>query len=149
MRCSETKNNLSPYLDGELKGDEKALFEEHVRQCPSCARLLEQACSLGDLFQRLERFQSPPGFSSQVMDRITGQRERLFALRPFLVRFAETCVVVLAITLGVMSGSVLVHTMAPHQKETAVVAGLPLEAFDALPNNSLARTYLAMTEERQ
>jgi len=148
MRCSRAQKYLSPYLDGELEGDERALFEEHVRECPGCARLLEQTRCLGGLFQRSERFQAPPGFSAQVMERIARQPGRLFSLRPFLVRFAETCAVTLAIALGVMSGSVLVTGMIPHQQGSAVIAGLSVESFDILPHDSLAKTYLALTEER-
>lgn len=148
MRCSRAKKSLSPYLDGELKGAQKTLYEEHVGQCPKCSLLLEQTRSLSDLFQKSGRFQTPAGFSAQVMDKIARQPPRLFSLWPFWVRFTETCAITVAITLGAMSGGILVHTMAPHTKESAVVAGLSLEVFDALPSNSLAKTYLAMTEER-
>ena len=41
MTCREIVDFLMAYLDGELSAEEKALFEEHLCECPPCVDYLE------------------------------------------------------------------------------------------------------------
>jgi anti-sigma factor (TIGR02949 family) len=40
--CDALRRLISPYLDGELVGEDRAEFEAHVRDCPACRSSLEQ-----------------------------------------------------------------------------------------------------------
>lgn len=39
--CDAFRRLISPYLDGELVGEDRAAFEAHVRECVDCRRSLE------------------------------------------------------------------------------------------------------------
>lgn len=61
MNCEEFLNLLDAYLDGEASGQDARRLEEHAKECPSCAMLLETCrdarLSGGDV-------QPPPEFSA-------------------------------------------------------------------------------------
>lgn len=50
MSACKHSRQLNAYYDGELAPEERSVIEEHVRQCPSCARELEQLRGLSRLF---------------------------------------------------------------------------------------------------
>ncbi len=39
-RCSETRAQMSDYLDGDLSPDAVRRLERHTSWCPNCARML-------------------------------------------------------------------------------------------------------------
>jgi hypothetical protein len=49
-KCCE---NIDAYKDGELKGEEKVLFENHLQSCHSCCEELEWLGSLDLIFSRM------------------------------------------------------------------------------------------------
>jgi len=149
MRCSKAGKYLSSHIDGELEAYERALLESHLVQCRMCARKLEELTRVHSLFADAERFSAPQGFSAEVMAKVSAQPPRGFALIPFFTRFAEVAAVLLAITAGIMSGSILTNALALHHRGEIVVASLSLETFEALPPDSLGRAYISMTEETQ
>jgi anti-sigma factor RsiW len=148
MRCSEAAKNFSPYLDDELPAQDTARLEAHLAQCTDCRDALRRAKALSGLFAQAERFQAPPGFPAQVMERIDHESVRRFSFWPALTTFAEAAAILLAITAGALSGGVLLDSAAKH-RGGAVVSALSLESFEALPPDSLGRAYLAMAEERR
>jgi anti-sigma factor RsiW len=148
MRCSKAGKYLSPYVDGELGAREVVRLESHLAQCERCSRELGEIRLLRSLFSNAERFSAPPRLRASVMERVKGPSAKGFSLIPFFTRFAETVVVLLAITAGVMSGGLLINTLVPLHKGEQIVSALSLEAFGELPPGSLGRAYLAMTEER-
>jgi anti-sigma factor RsiW len=149
MRCSRAGKYLSLYIDGELEVHDRVLLESHIVKCCMCARKIEELTRVHSLFADAERFSAPQGFSAEVMAKVSAQPSRGLALIPFFVRFAEVTSVVLAITVGIMSGSILTNALALHHRGEAVVASLSLETFEALPPDSLGRAYISMTEETQ
>jgi anti-sigma factor RsiW len=144
MKCRTTKL-VSPYLDGELKEKEKALFEAHLRGCSACSGKLAAIRGLHALFAGAERYHAPYGFTTRVMAKAAGQGKRRFFLVPVLVRFAEAAVVLAMITVGVMSGSFLMNTLMGRQMEN-FASSFSLEIFEPAPPNSVGGVYLAMTE---
>lgn len=148
MRCSKAGKYLSPYIDGELGAKQAALLESHLAQCDRCSREFDEIKRLRSLFSQAERFSAPPGLRAAVMERVNDRRAKGFSLMPVFTRFAEAVAVVLAITAGGITGGMLMNTLVPHHKGEQIVASLSLEAFEALPPDSLGRVYLAMTEER-
>jgi anti-sigma factor RsiW len=36
MTCREVTEFLTDYLSGELPSDQRAVFDEHLRECPQC-----------------------------------------------------------------------------------------------------------------
>lgn len=41
MKCREFVEFLMAYLDGDLAEETRSLFDEHMRECPSCVSYLE------------------------------------------------------------------------------------------------------------
>jgi len=149
MRCSKASKCLSPYIDGELGPQERALLESHLARCGGCARKLEELTRVHSLFVDAERVSAPQGFSAEVMEKVSAQPSRGFSLIPFFTRFAEVTAVVLAITAGIMSGNILTNALTLHHRGETIVASLSLDTFEALPPDSLGSAYISMTEGRQ
>jgi len=147
MRCSRAGKYLSSYIDGELQAYDRVLLESHLAQCSGCARKLEELRRVHSLFVDAERFSAPRGFSAEVINKVSAQPLRGFSLIPFFARFAEVAAVLLAITAGTMSGSILTNALTPYQRES-VVASLSLETFETMPPDSLGSAYLNLLEER-
>lgn len=146
MKC-RTAKLVSPYLDGELKGKEEALFEAHLRGCSACSEKLAAMRGLHALFAGAERYSAPYGFTTRVIARAAGQGKMRFSLVPVLVRFAEAAVVLAMITMGIMSGSLLMNTLTGRQVEN-FASSFSLEIFEPAPPSSVGGVYLAMTEAR-
>jgi anti-sigma factor (TIGR02949 family) len=149
MRCSQAGKHLSPYIDGELETEEIIRLEAHLAKCDQCSGKLDEIKRLHGLFMQVERFSAPPGFRARVMERVNGQPEKVFSLYPYFARFVEAGVFLLIITAGIISGGMLTNAFAPHDKDAQVISSLSLEAFEALPHDSMGRAYLAVTEERR
>jgi anti-sigma factor (TIGR02949 family) len=149
MKCSDVAKYLSPYVDGELKAQDRAHVEAHLAQCPQCAEALEQLKALSGLFSQAERFQAPVGFSARIMEKIDSNSSFGFTFWPMFTRFAGVAAILLAITGGVISGGVLFNPASTHRKGVAVVSALSLESLDVLPPGSLGGAYLAVAEEKR
>lgn len=46
MNCSEFNGLLDDYLDGDITSKQRAAFESHFRECPTCGRLLEESLTI-------------------------------------------------------------------------------------------------------
>jgi anti-sigma factor RsiW len=144
MKCSKSKM-VSPYLDDELTDGEKVQFESHVKGCPECSARLEAFQGMHTAFAGVEREKAPAWFSTRVRARVAGARPQRTAAFPLLVRFAEIAIVLLMITVGVISGGLLVSG-APGPSMGSIASTFSLEVFDPAPPDSVGGVYLAMTE---
>lgn len=147
MRCPKAEKELSSYLDGEIGARDSALLETHLAQCERCAGELEWIRQLHGLFGQARRFPAPPAFRAKLMERVLGQQAEGFSLFPVFIRVAEVTVFMLAITAGIMSGGMLISSFTPQHHGANVISSLSLDAFEALPPDSLGKVYVAMTEE--
>lgn len=62
MKCAECRDLLSPYLDGELKDDERARVAQHLAACDACRHELAALRRLGE-FVRNHAPEADPGDS--------------------------------------------------------------------------------------
>lgn len=145
MGCSKIKL-VSPYIDGELSGKERALFELHAPGCPECIGKLAEFKALHDGFAHAEKLRAPFGFSTRVMAALR-QEEQRKAPRfvPWLTGFAEAAVVALMIFTGLIAGRFLT-TNGLQGAQTAGMPSSAFEIFEPAPPDSLGGVYLAMTE---
>jgi anti-sigma factor RsiW len=147
MKCRTIKL-VSPYLDGELKEKEKALFEAHLALCPECTRRLEGFRALQKGFGQAGKYRAPYGFSSRVMARVAAEeRLKWSCLFPAFTRFAEVAVVLAMITIGIAAGRSLMGGIMG-QKMNNLVSSFSLDVFDPAPPDSVGGVYLAMMEAR-
>lgn len=82
--CREVEKLLDIYLDGELDTDRCREVFTHLRQCPSCGKLLSERVKETETI--LNSFPAPelaPGFKERVMESVTRRSDqRRFSLWP-------------------------------------------------------------------
>ncbi len=78
MKCDEIKELLSGYVDGEARGDEGRLAEEHLAACAGCRDLVRRMRIVGSGIGKIEGV-VPPGFRETVFGRM--EREGLLPRR--------------------------------------------------------------------
>ena len=59
MPCDRIREQLTPYLDGELDGDRGTVIRGHLRSCDACAKIAEDEAVLRDGLRALPA-QDPP-----------------------------------------------------------------------------------------
>jgi len=70
MTCSDVKELLSPYLDGELdRVTQQAVFR-HLSECPNCHHELAEMKQLLKMLACLEEIDPPPDFSAKLSRRL-------------------------------------------------------------------------------
>lgn len=126
MSACEHSRQVSAYYDGELPPEERARVEEHIRQCPICAKELDQLRQIS----RLLGAARIPDLPADLPPRLRGAAPS--AADRWLVRTAEALTAVAAAVL-VASGLWLWRTSATQAtrndpfstwEETAVTLGM-------------------------
>jgi anti-sigma factor RsiW len=145
MKCRHAKRMISQYVDDELGLDEKKGFDSHIQSCAACREALEEVRSLHRLFASAERFPAPYGFATRVLanlDEKEGARVRgLFSTRPLLLRAAQVAFALLVMTVGVVSGNMLLTERTGSIGQTAVQETFSLDLFQATPPGSIGGIY--------
>lgn len=71
MRCTETRDNLVAWLDGELSPEEADRVESHLASCPACMRERAALETSGDLLARLDPPAMPGnGLAARVLQAV-------------------------------------------------------------------------------
>ena len=81
--CDQIEARLSDYLEGILKGPERAEFEAHVHECAECAPLVENVRSLMSEMQSMEAVEVPPRLVYTILDQTLGPREKVSGWQAF------------------------------------------------------------------
>jgi anti-sigma factor RsiW len=145
MKCISSEN-ISAYLDNELKDKERSAVESHLRGCAHCAGALGEMRSLRNAFKGTARHEAPYGFSSRVL---AGARDldkkRSPWFVPVLLKFAEAAVILVVIAVGIIAGKAVTNGSSTPAASN-VASSFSLDMFEATPPGSLGEVYLAMTE---
>src|SRR5688572_17206083 len=70
MNCSDARDRLNPYLDGELEMDENVRVVSHLERCAACSSAFEGERAL---FDEIRRQASGPGAPEGLRLRIAGE----------------------------------------------------------------------------
>lgn len=81
MNCSEVKERISAYYDGELPADSRTAVEAHLATCEDCARELEKFRQLSDLSKELTHPEAPAHIWRQLEEQL-GLDDRARSKRP-------------------------------------------------------------------
>ena len=74
--CDALRRLISPYLDGELVGEDRTAFETHLARCPSCRKSLEEEARIVAALQAAPpRYEVPTALRERV-DRLFDDAER-------------------------------------------------------------------------
>ena len=76
MNCPSIRTYLSDYLDGELAPDRSLVVDQHLADCGSCARLLQELRATVQLTGHLGRHTCPVDLRSSVVNAVAKQPAR-------------------------------------------------------------------------
>ena len=145
MKCPHARKLISQFIDEELTPDEKKEFDSHVQGCASCRKELEETQDLHELFASAQRFPAPYGFATRVLanleEKERSRAERILGFRPFFLRAAQVVFALVVMTLGVISGNMLLPEGTEHIGQTAVQETFSLNLFQATPPGSIGGIY--------
>jgi anti-sigma factor RsiW len=86
VTCEEIRSLLSPYADGELDLVRDLEIEQHLRECPVCARAVQRSRSLSKMLSDPALYHTPPADLQRRVHVALGQvsaprgRDRLISL---------------------------------------------------------------------
>ena len=145
MKCTHVRKMISQYVDDELGPDEKKDFDAHIQSCASCREKLEETRALHLLFASAQRFPAPYGFATRVLANLEekeGSRLRsLLSIRPFFLRAAQVAFALVVMTIGIISGNLLLAERANPIGQTAVQETFSLDLFQATSPDSIGGIY--------
>jgi len=146
MKCKSASRLISRYVDDEIELDEKTAFLLHIQGCPACKERLEETLAVHRMFASAERFSAPLGFTTRVMAGIQEEPtwlQKVMGLKPFFLRAAEVAFALGVLTLGGISGNLLVEEKTPVNRHAAVRESFSLDVFQPAPPDSVGGVYLA------
>jgi anti-sigma factor RsiW len=145
VKCSHARKMISEYVDDELTPGDKEDFRSHIQNCASCRDELEEARAVHELFASARRFPAPYGFATRVLANLDekegSRRGRVLGFRPFFLRAAHVALALVVMTLGVISGKMLLPETTEHIGQTAVQESFSLDLFEATPPGSIGGIY--------
>jgi anti-sigma factor RsiW len=145
MKCRHARKLISQYVDDELTPDEKRDFDSHIQSCVSCRKELEETQALHELFASAQRFPAPYGFATRVLANLEEKEQsrarRIFSFRPFFLRTAQVAFAIIVMTVGIISGNLLLPESTDHIGQTAVQEIFSLDLFQATPPGSMGGIY--------
>jgi anti-sigma factor RsiW len=135
-------------MDDELSPNEKRDFDSHIRSCVSCRERLEETRALHGLFVSARRFPAPYGFATRVLanieERERSRAGRILGFRPYFLRAAQVAFALLVMTVGIVSGNLLLPERTEHIQQAAVQQTFSLDLFQAAPPDSIGGIYTAL-----
>jgi len=124
MTCSDTRKQLTAYLDGELDADRGTVVRGHLRTCEACRDIAEREAVLRDSLRALEPVDPPPSLWANVQAKLA-DAEVAEAQRPAWRRALARWMRVASPPRLALAGTALVaafvlvwwrHTPAPENK---------------------------------
>lgn len=77
LPCEAARRLMSPYLDGELVGEDGAAFAAHVEECAACRRVLADEEAVIDAVRRtIERPRASEPLRTRIEGVLEGERRR-------------------------------------------------------------------------
>jgi anti-sigma factor RsiW len=145
MKCRHVRKRMSQYMDEELSLDEKKAFDLHIQSCAFCKEELEEARALHQLFASAERFPAPYGFATRVLanleEKEASRLRGLLSIRPFFLRTTQVAFALVVMTVGIVSGNLLLAERSNPVGQTAVREAFSLDLFQATPPDSIGGIY--------
>jgi anti-sigma factor RsiW len=141
--CPEIEEQLSAYLDGELRDEERETVDAHLAGCPECTSILEGLRETIRSVGSLPRLEAPEGFSDRMMGRIKPRRVTPIGWRIGALVAAASVMLVVSLYVGGILGSgdregrlsARLHTKAPEAK----LAGEPAPAAPVEEGHAVGR----------
>jgi predicted anti-sigma-YlaC factor YlaD len=148
MDCRRIRKMISRQVDDRLDPDEQVSFDLHIRSCAACRKVLEETQALHQMFASTQRFPAPYGFATRVLANLeqkegTLRRGRFF-IRPYFLRAAQLALALVVMTIGIISGNLLLAERTNPLGQTAVQETFSLDLFQAAPPDSIGGIYYSL-----
>lgn len=115
VKCSEIELLLDAYHDGELFGEQFALVDEHLGQCPDCQRQLTEIKQVVSVLKDLPRLELSPDLE-QKLDGLLEKKPQAVVLRPAFWTTVAASAAVCLLFFGV--GALLKPNSSPKIAQT-------------------------------
>ena len=129
MKCTDSRDQLSAYIDEQLTPEEKNLLDDHLKTCTMCRHALEELRKSIALTKGLEELEPPPWLSEKVMTGIRqGTKEKGGIIKklffPLHIKlpievFATLAIIVTAFYIFKTIGPEVQVTMSPSEEYRA------------------------------
>lgn len=94
MNCSKFESRLTDYMDHTLDPRLNEAMTEHLRECGTCSKLIQEVEHLRRQLNEIPLVSVPPGLIQRILDRTTGAAPKrslwvdmvLPTIRPFLTQ---------------------------------------------------------------
>jgi predicted anti-sigma-YlaC factor YlaD len=156
MKCSQVKDRLSAFQDGELKLREQERVREHLQSCSGCRERYAEMENVWQALGDLKEISPEPEFYGQLVKKINEPHETRFPagfhwLYQFFSSSWATCALLF---IGIIAGTFLGNIVAKsdlfpfwenqftHSQATTEV--FSLRTFDPIPPGTLGGRYLQM-----
>jgi predicted anti-sigma-YlaC factor YlaD len=145
MNCKHMREMISRHVDDRLDPDEQVSFDLHIRSCATCRKILEETRALHEMFVSAQRFPAPYGFTTRILANLE-EKERsrirsLLPVKPFFLRAAQVALALIVMTIGIVSGNLLLAERTNPIGQTAVQETFSLDLFQATPPDSVGGIY--------
>ena len=67
MTCAELEILLCDYVDGTLRGEERAALESHLSGCAACTQLAEDVTGVTAFFERVPQAEPPAELLTRIL----------------------------------------------------------------------------------
>ena len=67
MNCDRARELFSPFLDGELTGEDRRWLEAHLEECAGCREALEELQRAVGLVRDLPKLEPPAGLADRIV----------------------------------------------------------------------------------
>jgi anti-sigma factor RsiW len=148
MNTCAFNTNLHAYHDGELAGEELALFEQHLNTCDACSQQLRQLQAMSDLFAAAPQVTLSQIAMHRLHRRIdAGADQGLLRLGWTMSAIAASLLLVASVWLTRMSNPTTTPEAAPPWVGVPVVAQTD-PAYREIAATPAAQWYLADASTR-
>jgi mycothiol system anti-sigma-R factor len=109
MRCTESRDRLNAYLDGELTPSEADTIREHVAGCADCAsEYATLAATSRQLKEGLVRYTAPDVLKARILNALSEQRASVAGSRTSWLHWSRLAAAALVIAVASSAGTAAV-----------------------------------------
>jgi predicted anti-sigma-YlaC factor YlaD len=154
MKCTEIKNRLSAYQDGELAAPTFSLIADHLKICPSCREELERLRKAYAMIAIDHLILPDPFFLTRLRARIQTQNKKLF-VRSNSLHWLERMLLPATVMVGLLFGTFLGMQMTKKffsQTTSGIKISesyLDQDVFAEIPSGSLTDSYTSLNHWEQ
>jgi len=144
MRCTDTREKIKAFTDGELPAAEAAAVRRHLADCPACSQEAAELAKTWELLLALPDVPEVPDLIPAAMARILEEQENTGAQKLLRWLFpvplsAATAALVIGLVIGIGLGRVIATTYLDREEPDT---SLYLEVFQDTPPQSLGDAYI-------